>query len=292
MTWFIKLSILVSAAVAQQQCETGWVNYDTSCYRLASPAGASPNNFHSERECNDDDGHLAAIGSEGENNFLKSWMASAINDSTEGVWLDGHRHVDWEWEATGASFSFTDWAPVQGNTGRCMVMSRQFNYSWVPEDCHKDYNLKYICEKDLCQERRKCSHGSCYTLYCSPHEALPTATTPVVCPSGSLARIESERESEYIKGFLKKSEDFITSVWIGGYSEDQGNFKWQGTDEPIIGFTDWVMTSGNSNDTAPYTLGCIAMSRKDSWAWMEYDCYTQRQILCEEKDPSRSDWSD
>ncbi|GFS02261.1 E-selectin [Elysia marginata] len=131
-----------------------------------------------------------------------------------------------------------------------------------------------------------------------------TVNAVAVCPKGRLARIESKKENDYIKRFLSKSEDFIQNVWIGGYEYSTG-WIWQDTDKPITGFTDWAPQAGNNDDDDDNdddggddngndddrdddddddddAESCLAMSRVDNWAWRDYDCTSQYQILCEE----------
>ncbi|KAK3735247.1 hypothetical protein RRG08_052529 [Elysia crispata] len=291
--------------VAQQQCEPGWVSTEKSCYLLSDEKSLyhdGPKHFVAWAKCQDKNGHVASVTSKKENDFLKSWLTAAINDSTEGVWLGGsdyHGINQWAWNSPHEKVVFSDWADNPGTSGRCMSMSPKFGYSWVPEDCEKTKNMKFICEQDRCTQPTECFKGSCYTLLCSTHRAKVTADymeynedgDPVmpdytVCPKGSIARIESKEENDFIKTFLSKSEDFVRFVWTGGYDEDY-EWKWQDTDDMVTGFTDWVQ----EDDYTFYRFheeGCIALSRSDDWAWKDLDCEDKYPVLCEEPDLSAS----
>ncbi|KAK3771593.1 hypothetical protein RRG08_016628 [Elysia crispata] len=233
---------------------------------------------------------------------------SKEEDSTEGVWVNGRNFIDWSWKYSDQKIIFSDWADNPGTSGKCLSMSTKFGFSWVPEDCDKTKNMKFICEQDLCKQPMECFQGSCYTLHCSLHIAKITDTygyddepTPITCPQGSLARIESKEENDFIMKFLNKSEDFVQTVWTAGYDEDgsydqAGEWKWQGTDQAITGFTNWAPKDDsydyygyfNDDDYRRHDEGCIALSRADNWAWTDIECEDYYPVLCEEPDPSTS----
>ncbi|KAK3798017.1 hypothetical protein RRG08_034578 [Elysia crispata] len=297
-----------AASVAQQKCAPGWTSGPDSCYFLMDKHGAftdGPSHFFSQGFCQDEYSHLAEITSKEENDFLKSWLTAAINDSTEGVWVSGEdiRAVnDWSWSYSDQKMVFSDWADNPGTSGECLSMSPKFGFSWVPDDCDKRNNMKYICEQEICKQPMECFQGSCYTLHCSLHKAKLTemynwdddffslddgdaSPAQIFCPQGSLAQIESKEENEFIMKFLSKSEDFVQTVWTAGYDED-GKWKWQGTNQAITGFTNWApkdMFYHRYHDE-----GCIALSREDNWAWKDLDCDLSYPVLCEEPDPSSS----
>ncbi|KAK3738614.1 hypothetical protein RRG08_040272 [Elysia crispata] len=70
--------------------------------------------------------------------------------------------------------------------------------------------MKYICEQDKCKQPMECFQGSCYTIHCSLHMNYrynDDEPGQIVCPRGSLARIETKEKNEFIMKFLSKSED-------------------------------------------------------------------------------------
>ncbi|KAK3793702.1 hypothetical protein RRG08_015399 [Elysia crispata] len=174
---YLFICAFLTVAVAQQKCAPGWITGPSSCYLLTDEHAFfvdGPEYYFSEIYCNDRYSHGAEIASKEENDFLKSWLSTAINDSTEIVrvggkdWLGKNR---WKWDHSDEKFGFSDWADNPGSSGDCLNLSPKFGFSWVPEDCDKTENLKFICEQELCKQPMECFQGSCYTLHCSLHEA-------------------------------------------------------------------------------------------------------------------------
>ena len=72
--------------------------------------------------------------------FLADFWIGLTDDSLEGKW---------EWLPSGATPSYTEWAPGQPDNGHnedCALMSRSKDYHWNDDQC--DNNHHFICERE------------------------------------------------------------------------------------------------------------------------------------------------
>jgi hypothetical protein len=127
------------------------LSFGGSCYELFDsfvPWDAA------ERQCVAWGGHLASIGSFGENAFLNGWPAElGLNDADgQGIWVggsDAQQDGVFRW-VDGTSFSFMGWAPGQPDDGAgvdCIEKRNDGAGQWYDRHCAD--SLRYMCERPL-----------------------------------------------------------------------------------------------------------------------------------------------
>ncbi|KAJ8322375.1 hypothetical protein KUTeg_000846 [Tegillarca granosa] len=151
-------------------------------------------------------------------------------------------------------------------------------------------SITHMCETALCDAGWIFFGGSCYSMrydittwYNAKHE--------LVCSNnnGSLVRIDTATENEYIKSLARQTCKFIKSqfhicelittydFWIDGTDEAmEGTWRY-GSTGSIFDFTDW--NPGQPNNY--YNQDCAGLYRSFNFRWDDYSCNANRYYICE-----------
>lgn len=78
-------------------------------------------------------------------------------------------------------------------------------------------------------------------------------------------------------GYVNASASHDNRIWVGGYEEEEGNWKWVGLWQGAIKYTDWNESEPNNN------LGinerCLDLFRTSKWN--DAYCIHNQRFICE-----------
>ncbi|KAK3720940.1 hypothetical protein RRG08_047506 [Elysia crispata] len=210
---------LSSSAVLGYSCSSGWAYYDKSCYYVSLDEDFA--GFDSAKDsCGHKDAYLAEVNSEQENDFLKDWLQNEIteSDDVEGVWL-GAWAKPWSsftWDNSKDYLPFHDWAwpkPAGVQNGKAIMMDPATAYQWRSQYRSKVTKMLYLCE--ACALERKCFNNSCYRLHCkTADQSTRTTNCALDGENGSVAKLDSQEERDFVKTFLEGGNDEVKAVFV------------------------------------------------------------------------------
>ncbi|KAH3893963.1 asialoglycoprotein receptor 1-like [Dreissena polymorpha] len=142
-----------SAHLAAGACATGWVQFETSCYKIE--ARAIKQWTDAKKACEAEKAQLTIIMTKEENDFVQRELRKLqIADMGMQFWMDGTditTEGQWIWESTGEYFEIYDWSPGEPNQSGgeedCMSFFRLYDYHWNDEHCNRPEG--YVCEKEM-----------------------------------------------------------------------------------------------------------------------------------------------
>ncbi|XP_022295073.2 perlucin-like [Crassostrea virginica] len=145
---FVLLLLFEVVAIYAEPCPGGWTHHGTSCYSFVTSAKehwVSASYFCSLHEAT-----LVEVNSANESDFLRRQLSSLGVHADFWIGLtDDSLEGKWEWLPSGATPSYTEWAPGQPDNGHnedCALMSRSKDYHWNDDQC--DNNHHFICERE------------------------------------------------------------------------------------------------------------------------------------------------
>lgn len=246
------------------------------------------------RHCEDYDSYLVEITSEEENNFVKDFVRQETYDSETGVYIGARKRFmtdAWQWQKSGDDLTFTDWSqPGKRRVGResvCASLNRDQEWAWVEQSCDISQGQTSVCE--TCPLQKACFQGSCYQLMCSTVDQNDIEDK---CRNigGYVLEINSQEESDFIKGFLNKypvpQSDIADTknVWVGLSDEDEeGNFKWL-SNGAAPSYTNWMNDEPNNLGVNGRDENCVVLDGNNEWKWNDVMCFFPNALVCESAD--------
>jgi|ERR1711909_73678 len=134
---------LIYNTAGQQSCT--WT-YGHSCYNLVEqPLGF----YDAENMCNiKHSGHLIAITSEDESNFLTVKLLKYYNACNGWkLWIGGYQvGAEWRWTSSYEDWEFTNWNIYEpnGSGNQCLGVYGDYKGEWFDDVCEAP--LHFICE--------------------------------------------------------------------------------------------------------------------------------------------------
>ncbi|KAL2098959.1 hypothetical protein ACEWY4_005439 [Coilia grayii] len=270
--------LLVSIALAFGQasskdsvkCKEGREEFHGSCYYLAN---ASQTWAEAQQTCKSTGGNLVSIGSEEEDNFVKSLFNNTV------VWIGGYRKqpdaMAWKW-VSGENMEYSNWSSGQPRTfvDKNYIMMFK-DGTWGNEVGTLPY--PFVCEENpipTCDDGYFLFRSYCYAFK-EEKLAFVDAQKDCVANGGNLASVHSDKENKFLVKLTQK-----TYAWIGGRRDEENSEIWLWTDHTPFNYDGWAKKQPAAN---PANL-CILMNYPDgvdSVGWSNELCDFAYSYVCE-----------
>ncbi|XP_048579859.1 uncharacterized protein LOC5521691 isoform X2 [Nematostella vectensis] len=282
-----------SPGPAVGKCDSGWINYDKSCYKFVFDQ--RQNWANAESVCSQglnstNSGHLVVINNLYEQAFLTTMLASnrgnvwiGLNDlHTEGTfgWVDYSSVAYTNWIAGKPGWSY--WADCVG-----MSTSSSSLGEWDVEVCSGFQG--YVCETDALPlgptttpptPSPDCPSGyskygeSCYLMY---YNKLNWKEAGEVCQKdgAQLISIHGVKEQAYM---IKNLKDLVGNVWTGMVRMPNSlMFTW--SDQSVKQYTNWARGQPGQPGTSQ-TCVQVNNSITSNGRWSAVDCGLKNSFMC------------
>ncbi|CAB4014245.1 Hypothetical predicted protein, partial [Paramuricea clavata] len=270
------------------RCDSGWIAYNRSCYRMFQRAitwGAA------KRTCRDTGGHLVRIDNDNEQHFLSNY----VRPKRQSFWI-GLNDLDvagnWTWEFRSKDpLNYKNWQIGEPNglgVERCTEMygHAQAGY-WNDASC---YGWKsYICEKEegqnMCPEGWIAYNDSCYQFNMDISQKMTWAEAEAACNAignfASLVKINSQSEQDFVNQRIQSISG--TDAWIGLNDINKENvFRWTADKSPSsldnTKYQIWANGKPSENNDDRDCVMILSV-RKDG-AWSVKNCSQKQNYVC------------
>ena len=282
---------------AQSECPSGWDQFEGSCYILGQ---AGMDFYDAEDACEYNDGYLAEISSEGENNFVKELLGEDASDEETSAWIGVKQNFRgaWVYRNSRDKVSYTDWATPSRRqawlTSKCAILGKDQNWAWKEKDCGEEISSRtFVCERD--PQEVECFEGSCYELLSRQSYDIEDAREMCEDRGGYVVEIGTQEEQNFVKNFLSKADvpksafSGNKNVWLGASDEDtEGDFYWKNGGSAVGKFPGWA--GGEPNNAGPQDReeDCTALDGNNDWKWNDIMCagVDDNAVLCERPEVS------
>lgn len=246
-----------------------------------------PTTWHeAEGRCVERGGHLAAIASVTDGDFLRRTFGWPAGVEAFWIGLVEPREGRWLWP-NGTPDKLALWGPGEPNddgSGENCGTWRTPTALWNDVDC--DFPQAYLCEGAMSVPGKgrglRCEGGSAFQFdgraYClnRSEQTWDLAQKACVADGGSLAAIESARENEALAQRFKPPVAAPERLWIGlTDGAEEGRFRWTTGDRVAI--EQW--RAGEPNNQSDED--CVEWFTSDG-QWNDLPCSERRASICQE----------
>ncbi|XP_054750997.2 macrophage mannose receptor 1-like [Lytechinus pictus] len=282
----LRILLLISFAglALSQDCGSGWLKYQDTCFLLVSTLRP----FQLARDyCQNNQAELAVITSRD----MNTWLTQQISIYPEVFWIGLHdiqTDSSFEWvDGTPLDTSMANWAPGQPD-----------NYDGLGEDCaemkpsgqwYDEQCLAlnwFICSRSI-NVVPKCDtvngwepyNGKCYR-WVSDTKNINDAITYCTLLDGYVISINDAGEQTFANSIQASKANIPYWTGLSDRNQGQGNYIWQdGTD--TTSFSNWNTDLGQpDNSFSPN--GCAQIERFDNnGLWSVDSCDEKKRFICE-----------
>ncbi|XP_071751059.2 uncharacterized protein LOC139908314 [Centroberyx gerrardi] len=271
-------------------CPAGWMLFKNKCFLFKGHKDDIKANWSYARSwCKAQDGELAVIDDQYENDFVSSYL----RDLELPTWIglsDILVENQYAWSDGVSPVLYTNWNSKEpnnvGGVEHCVAMTHNYLVSgkWNDDACSNERS--FVCYRKKSSSinpppptKSPCPGGyiswykNCYRLVEDP---APWDAAQVACEQqgGNLASIDMSYDQAFVAGVVLQGK---ADAWIGlRRKDDSSSYKW--TDDWPVFFTQW----GPGEPSNIKGEGCVSMHASPLFhgTWNDTKCDQPKPYIC------------
>ncbi|XP_061589669.1 macrophage mannose receptor 1 [Cololabis saira] len=269
-------------------CPAGWLRFKDKCFMFKGRKNDIKANWSSARSwCKEQEGELAVIDNQYENDFVSSYL----KDLEHGAWIglsDLLLEDQYAW-SDGVPVLYTNWNQNEPNNAggveHCVAMTHNplIVGKWNDDACHKEHS--FVCYRKKSSSiqpppppENPCPSGyiswyqNCYKLVEQP-ATWDVAQGACKAEGGNLASIDMSYDQAFIAGVVLQGK---ADAWIGLRRKEDGSYMW--SDGWPVFFTHW----GPGEPSNIKDEGCVSMHASIFFhgTWNDTKCDQAKPYIC------------